>query len=872
MPPLSSDTRAALVDASHGKSVLPWQRQFMRGLSGRPSAPSKPTSTTGADGNWIQHPPPALEEPTAVYDPVRQSMLVFGGWHTSGQSFSNDVWELSLSGPPAWTLLATTGARPVPRAGHALLYDSRRDRLLVFGGTANDDLTRNDFWVLDLTTDPPAWEEALPSGLLPPRLTYCQAVYDSLNDEVVVFSGADSLDADSGAYTFSDELWALPVGTPTEWTELTPSGTPPSPRGGASVIYDEPRQRMVLFGGYDGTTLDDAFTLSLDSSPAWAPLGATGGPPPARAVATIAHDTAKDRLVLFGGLADPNLGDVWELDLAANEWTEILPTGGPPTPRLQASGIFDAPRNRMVIFGGYSDSTDDVPDPLWALSLGDTATWTNLGSNHPRARWYAASAVDLTRRVMWIHGGTGNGGGPGGQVRSDLWALPLNGSAGWDEPVTTGTPLGLRSGHTAIYDAPRDRLIFFGGADENSLMHNDVWALTLSGTPAWTLLTPSGAPPDGREYHSAVYDAVNQRMVIFGGIGQSASKNDAWALTLAGPPAWIELHPTGNPPPFLFGQSGALDEWGHRLIVYGGSTAGTLSDSVYSLTLTGSPAWSRLLPTGTPPPGRIFAPMVGIGSRMIVPGGNGSAGTSAPLADTWMLSLYPPSWRELDVGPVLPRGRWAHVAGFDYTSFKVTVFSGLGATTSPDTWSLVLDQVVPALVSLVSANARAGRVELAWEVPSTLASATVQRSTDGVSWEELGSVTQDGTGRLTYVDLDVVPGGRYGYRLALPGGTMSAPAWVEVPEAARFALRGMTPNPSTAHSALVAFTLPDGAPARLEVMDIAGRQVFAREVGSLGPGQHFVRVSGEKSMAPGVYLVRLTRGGQSLTAKAVTTR
>jgi hypothetical protein len=55
-------------------------------------------------------------------------------------------------------------------------------------------------------------------------------------------------------------------------------------------------------------------------------------------------------------------------------------------------------------------------------------------------------------------------------------------------------------------------------------------------------------------------------------------------------------------------------------------------------------------------------------------------------------------------------------------------------------------------------------------------------------------------------------------------------------------------------------------------MDIAGRQVFAREVGSLGPGQHFVRVSGEEPMASGVYLVRLTRGEQSLTAKAVTTR
>jgi hypothetical protein len=369
-----------------------------------------------------------------------------------------------------------------------------------------------------------------------------------------------------------------------------------------------------------------------------------------------------------------------------------------------------------------------------------------------------------------------------------------------------------------------------------------------------------------------VYDPVNQRMVIFGGRAGNFTKNDVWALSLDGVPAWTELHPTGDPPPPLIGQSGALDVSGNRLIIYGG-LAGILSDSVYCLTLTGSPAWGRVIPTGEPPPRRLFASMVSIGSKLIITGGNGSSSSFVPRDDAWMLSLYPPSWRELDVGRDVPPRRVAHVAGYDSAATSLTIFGGLGAaSTKSDTWQLQLYQSVPALVSLVSANARPGRVELAWEVSSTLESAIVQRSTDGVSWEALGSVMQDGTGRLAYVDLDVVPGGRYGYRLALPGGTMSAPAWVEVPEAARFALRGMTPNPSTTNAALVAFTLPDGAPARLEVMDIAGRQVFAREVGSLGPGQHFVRVSGEEPMAPGVYLVRLTRGGQSLTAKAVTTR
>lgn len=832
---------------------------------GRPWAPHKPAGAPGTDGIWAELAPPRLDGPGAVYGPAHERMLLFGGKYLERDSLSNDVWEVSLSASPTWTLIETAGEKPAPRIGHVQLYDSRRNRLLVFGGV--DSVTRNDFWVLDLTTDPPAWEAVLPTGSLPPRAAYRQAVYDSLNDRVLVFGGADSLDDSNNPIGFTGSVWALPADNPTQWAELTPSGTPPTPRAGASVVYDEPRQRMVLFGGYDGVPLNDAFELSLDSNPAWAPLGATGGPPPARAAATFAHDTPEDRLVLFGGLALSKLSDVWELDLSANQWTELFPIGVAPSFRQEAVGIFDAPRDRMVMFGGHSDSTADLSDPLWALSLGATPEWTVLGNHHPNARLSAASAVDPTRRVMWLHGGLGNAGQ---SVRSDVWALSFVTEDGWVEPESVGDPIGRRYGHSAIYDGANDRLLFFGGMDV-ALRRNDVWELTLSGTRVWSELSPLGTPPDARMYHTAVYDDVNKRMVVFGGETASGTMNDVWELSLIGPPVWTELHPAGVPPPTLRGQSGALDHWGNRLILYGGWDGG-LSDSVYVLSLTGEPVWERLNPSGTPPEDRQFASMVSIGSRMVITGGDRRALPSGALDDSWLLSLYPPSWRELDVGRDTPPARRSHAAGFDDVSFRLTIFGGLGVRTRSDTWQLIMDQAVPALVSLVSANARAGRVELTWEVSEPLESATVQRSTDGATWVALGSVTQDGSGRLAYVDLDVIAGARYGYRLSLPGGTMSSEAWVEVPVAANFALRGMTPNPSAGSAALVAFTLPDASPARLEVMDIAGRQVFAREVGSLGPGQHFVRVSDGESLAPGVYLVRLTRGGKSLTAKAVTTR
>ena len=89
----------------------------------------------------------------------------------------------------------------------------------------------------------------------------------------------------------------------------------------------------------------------------------------------------------------------------------------------------------------------------------------------------------------------------------------------WVELVPgTPKPSG-RSGATAIYDPVRDRMVVFGGAYNDGSDHflTEVWSLSLTGTPSWTLLIPTGTPPAGRTEHSAIYDPVRDRMVIFGG-------------------------------------------------------------------------------------------------------------------------------------------------------------------------------------------------------------------------------------------------------------------------------------------------------------------------------------------------------------------
>jgi hypothetical protein len=125
-----------------------------------------------------------------------------------------------------------------------------------------------------------------------------------------------------------------------------------------------------------------------------------------------------------------------------------------------------------------------------------------------------------------------------GGVGWDTWALTL-GAPAWAELAPTGVPPLGNLNHTAIYDPVRDRMVVFGGAylDEFNQPHfpTDVSALSLAGTTGWTALSTGGGPV-GRSLHTAIYDPVRDRMVVFGGADiRGLALNDAWFLVWGAP-------------------------------------------------------------------------------------------------------------------------------------------------------------------------------------------------------------------------------------------------------------------------------------------------------------------------------------------------
>ena len=88
--------------------------------------------------------------------------------------------------------------------------------------------------------------------------------------------------------------------------------------------------------------------------------------------------------------------------------------------------------------------------------------------------------------------------------------------------------------------------------------------------------------------------------------------------------------------------------------------------------------------------------------------------------------------------------------------------------------------------------------------------------------------------------------------------------------AVAFALGPVRPNPSRGGALTVHFALAGPEAASLELLDIAGRRIVAREVGSLGAGRHALDLGAGRHLAPGIYLVRLCQGaGVRVTRAAV---
>jgi hypothetical protein len=331
------------------------------------------------------------------------------------------------------------------------------------------------------------------------------------------------------------------------WSRLTPAGNGPASATLSGMVYDPATNQLILTAP-SASTASTVTLWSLDlARQAWLQgpqlAGYSTGFPAPPDYYTL-YDAAKSVVMFDGMLSTTILSNANQTTgvpaLSGQSWDGKPNVGLGLDTAGGTSGIYDPISNRVVAFGGISYWANDLTNNLRVLS---------------------------------------NANGSGDQT---LWATPPQ----------SGIPPYVTD-HSAVYDAASNRMIVFGGNFGDQSISDQLWMLSnanaLTGTPAWTQLTPGGDLITGRYGHIAVYDPDLNAMLVYGGHAapDGAWTNELWVLRnangIGGTPEWNHVQAQGDSPT---GQVSAAIDVQHKAVYYLGaqdSAAGPVYNQVWAL-------------------------------------------------------------------------------------------------------------------------------------------------------------------------------------------------------------------------------------------------------------------------------------------------
>ena len=812
-----------------------------------------------------------------VYDGTRRRMLLFGGYDVT-LNYKNDVWALSLDGVPDWGPVATAGTPPPARLDQVMVLDTKHDRLIVMGGIGYS--TLNDVWVLSLSGTP-LWTQLVPASGPSPDPRYGHTgIYDPVGDRLIVWGGS----------TGDTRVWAFDLASQI-WSVLATTGTAADHPIFAESIYDPELQRMMVFGGFNGTVTSDTYELTLAGAPAWRLTTPVGTPPTGRAISTAVYQPSARRMLVYGGVSagGVNVGpEVATLTFAsvgdAPVLTSFAPMGGDIGTVVHLYGVHLGGGGLAVDFNGVAAVPTLVSDGEVTAPVPDGATTgyihltTTAGSTQSPGPFIVAPAPVLVS----VEPDSGHIGDP-----VQIHGLHLTGALS----VAVGV------GAAATFTVVSDSLI--QTAVDSSWTTGPVAVTTPTATTTSTF-TFHMLSPEPRPRLAGVKDVANDQggriMVRWyrserdGVIGADVVKYRVWrraptALASRLAPASRPMLPAALAIDFWepIGEVPAVKLAGYAL------TVPTLQDS-----LPGSnPYTAVFVQAVTPDPNEFLAS--GIDSAY-------SVDNLPPAQPAPFVAVYAPDQVALHWGPnhegdlagyQLHRGNSAGFVpgagnriatlsdtgyvdhpgaqeGAFYKLAAVDIHGNVGryATVSPS-------GPTSALAALVSASETDGAVRLVWaSIADPDLQATLYRSQANGPWQTIATLMPGSDGLMRYQDRDVAAGGHYDYRLGawnVDHEVYFGQASVDVP-ALSLAIAALRPNPSAGSVVALAYSTAGAGTVRLDVLDVAGRRVLGRDLAAPAAGRWTLSLDEAARWPAGVYTVRLRQGAQTVGARLVVSR
>lgn len=281
---------------------------------------------------------------------------------------------------------------PPPVAEQVGVYDAQRQLVVMVGGDEGSPIECRpnpqgvgDTWIFD--TRCRVFEKIADATRGPGVRSRALAVLDTKRDRMVTFGGRAQVTPGGDDYVVLNDLWNLDLQTRT-WGSMRTRGFQPSPRYSAAGGYDEVNDRMIVHGG--NTSENGLFyartggTYAMNfADQTWELLenADDDSGPGARLNHAGAVDSEGQKLYVYGGSTDffdPALGDLWALDLTTSQWTEVATTSPTrPDTRFMASMMFDPVSDRLFLFGGHDSTAVGNQNDTWAF---DPATdrWENI--------------------------------------------------------------------------------------------------------------------------------------------------------------------------------------------------------------------------------------------------------------------------------------------------------------------------------------------------------------------------------------------------------------------------------------------------------------------------------------------------------------
>lgn len=457
---------------------------------------------------------PRVKESAAVgYDPERDVFVLFGG--VLGSVPQADTWEFDPVSN-AWTV---GGIGPSARSGAAIVFDSVRRKLLMYGGAYYSGPALRDTWEYSATTH--SWSQLSVAG--GPDNVRAWVVFDTTRQQSILVG------TDGSIWTWNGTNWDLEL-----------NSVAPSARSGMSGGWDPVLGAGVFFGGTSGdgrrSFLNDLWLWSGG----WHQLSSPGNPAPLvwggdwkadnRIVVSVGpvartghvlvtgYSGSSYAALLFGGESDNGLlADTWTLDEATLQWqyqTSETSFLNPSARTGHAAALF--PGKGYLLFGGLG-KTSAGQDTL----LNDTWSWLGgwsqlpLSGAAPSARFGHALATDEASNKVVLFGGRDAAG-----VQGDTWILDLNNlqSTGWQKLNPSNSPK-PRFGHSMSYDSARQRIVLTGGEGAvPGTAFGDTWEWD-SANLNW--LKRNVGAMDGRAGQLAFFDKKQAQTIVFGGFSHT---------------------------------------------------------------------------------------------------------------------------------------------------------------------------------------------------------------------------------------------------------------------------------------------------------------------------------------------------------------